>query len=87
MGFVRKGSVPSLVAGVSVGALYALAGWRMQAGKPYSNEMALLASCVLAGASGPKAMRTGAPVSVGLSVLALAGLWVYGNAWRRGVIS
>ncbi|KAI9828626.1 MAG: hypothetical protein M1832_001729 [Thelocarpon impressellum] len=81
-GFARTGSLPSLIAGCTVGLLYALGGYRMQAAQPYGVEMALLASAVLAGSSVPRALRSGKPVPVGLSVLAVGGLVLFGGAWR-----
>nr|POE48345.1 tmem14 protein like [Quercus suber] len=74
-GYVRAGSVPSLVAGCSVGALYALGGYRMQNRQTYGVELALLASVVLAGSSIPRALKSRKPLPTGLSVLALLGLY------------
>lgn len=64
-----------------MGALYALGGYRMMNGLAYGVELALLASLLLAGSSIPRAMRSGKPLPVGLSVLACAGLWQFGMAW------
>ncbi|KAI6900384.1 hypothetical protein KC348_g16862, partial [Hortaea werneckii] len=46
-GYLRAGSIPSLAAGCSVGALYALGGYRLQNRASYGVEAALLASVVL----------------------------------------
>jgi len=81
-GYVRTGSVPSIVAGVTVGALYGLGGLRIQNKQPYGIELALLASLVLAGSSIPRALRSKKPLPTALSVLAIYGLITYGNAWR-----
>ncbi|KAI5205611.1 hypothetical protein E4T42_00364 [Aureobasidium subglaciale] len=81
MGYVKSGSVPSIAAGVSVGALYALGGYRMSNAQPYGVELALLASLVLAGSSIPRAMRSGKPLPIGLSLLAVYGLYSFGSAW------
>ena len=59
MGYVRQGSVPSIVAGISVGALYIYGGMRIRARQPYGVETALLASIVLAGSSWPRAIKVG----------------------------
>ncbi|KAK5166352.1 hypothetical protein LTR04_000714 [Oleoguttula sp. CCFEE 6159] len=85
MGYVRTGSVPSVAAGCTVGALYALGGYRISARQPYGVELALLASVVLAGSSIPRAMRSGKPLPIGLSLLAMYGLFNFGMAWRNGV--
>lgn len=85
MGYVRTGSVPSIAAGVSVGALYALGGYRIQNRQPYGVELALLASVVLAGSSIPRAIKSGKPLPIGLSLLAAYGLFNFGVAWQNRV--
>ncbi|KAJ4372331.1 hypothetical protein N0V83_004105 [Neocucurbitaria cava] len=82
-GYVRTGSVPSVAAGVSVGVLYILGGLRIQQRTTYGVELALLASIVLAGSSIPRAIKTGKPLPIGLSVLATFGLWTFGNAFSN----
>jgi len=81
-GYVRTGSVPSVAAGCTVGFLYALGGMRIQQKQSYGIELALLASIILAGSSIPRAIRTGKPLPAGLSVVALYGLYTFGNAYR-----
>jgi len=83
-GYVRTGSVPSIAAGLTVGVLYGLGGYRIQKRQPYGVELAVLASIILAGSSIPRAIRTGKPLPAGLSVLAVTGLLVYGKAWLDG---
>lgn len=85
LGYVRTGSVPSIAAGVTVGALYLLGGYRIQNKQSYGVELALLASFVLAGSSIPRALRSQKPLPAGLSVLALYGLYTYANAYRSRV--
>jgi uncharacterized membrane protein (UPF0136 family) len=80
IGYVKAGSKASLIAGGTIGFLYALGAYRIQNRLSYGAEIALLASLVLAGNSIPKALRSGKPVSVGLSVLAVVGLWKFGGA-------
>ncbi|KAK3671229.1 hypothetical protein LTR78_008864 [Recurvomyces mirabilis] len=80
-GYIRAGSVPSMVAGCSVGLLYALGGYRIQQRATYGVELALLASVVLAGSSIPRAIKTQKPLPIGLSTLAVAGLWQFGVAF------
>lgn len=84
-GYVRTGSVPSVAAGITVGALYGLGGFRIQKRQPYGVELALLASIVLAGSSVPRAIRSGKPLPIGLSAVAAYGLYVYGMAWKNAV--
>jgi uncharacterized membrane protein (UPF0136 family) len=83
-GFVRTGSVPSIAAGVTVGALYGLGGLRIRNRAPYGVELALLASVVLAGSSVPRAIRSGKPLPIGLSLLAAFGLYSFGMAYKNG---
>jgi len=81
-GYVRAGSIPSLAAGCTVGLLYILGGLRIQNKQPYGVELALLASIVLAGSSIPRAIKSQKPLPMGLSVLALFGLYTFGTAYR-----
>ncbi|KAJ4515588.1 hypothetical protein HRR83_004719 [Exophiala dermatitidis] len=80
-GYVRTGSVPSIAAGLTVGALYGLGGYRIANRQSWGVELALLASVILAGSSIPRAIKTGKPLPAGLSVLAATGLFVYGRAF------
>ncbi|PQE25276.1 hypothetical protein CJF32_00008584 [Rutstroemia sp. NJR-2017a WRK4] len=82
MGYVRTGSIPSIAAGLTVGSLYLLGGYRAQNRQPYGIELALLASVVLAGSSIPRAIKTQKPLPAGLSLLALYGLYTFGTAFR-----
>ncbi|KAK1981436.1 transmembrane protein 14C [Colletotrichum cereale] len=83
IGYARTRSVPSIVAGISVGLLYGLGGYRIQNSEPYGVELSLLASAVLGGSSIPRALRLRKPVPILLSVLSLFGLYTYGNEFRR----
>jgi len=82
IGFVRTSSVPSIVAGLSVGALYGLGGTRIRNRAPYGVELALLASVILAGSSMPRAIRTQKAVPVLLSLVSAYGLYNFGLAWQ-----
>ncbi|KAJ5691045.1 hypothetical protein N7493_000360 [Penicillium malachiteum] len=83
IGYARTGSIPSIAAGLSVGAIYALAFARLRSGESYGEELGLLASTVLGGSSIPRAIKTGGKaVPVGLSVLATYGIVVFGLAWK-----
>ncbi|KAI5866965.1 TMEM14-domain-containing protein [Durotheca rogersii] len=83
IGYVRTGSVPSIAAGLTVGVLYGLGGYRLQSRQPYGIEFALLASVVLGGASIPRALRSGKPVPTILSLVSIFGLITFGNAFRK----
>jgi len=80
-GFIKTGSVPSIVAGLTVGTLYLFGGYRLQTRQTYGVELALLASVILAGSSIPRAIKGQKPLPIGLSVLALYGLYTYGTAY------
>ncbi|KAL1994529.1 hypothetical protein VTN49DRAFT_1999 [Thermomyces lanuginosus] len=82
IGYARTRSVPSIAAGLSVGALYLLSFLRLRDQQPYGEELGLLASTVLGGASVPRAIRLRKPVPIALSVLATYGLAVFGMAYR-----
>jgi len=82
-GYVKTGSIPSVVAGVTVGSLYIVGGYRIQNRLPYGVELALLASVILAGSSIPRAIKAQKPLPIGLSVLALFGLYTYGTTLLR----
>jgi len=78
IGYIKTGSVPSLVAGLFIGALYTYSSQRIRNNQPYGIELALLASTILGGSSLPRAIRTGKPLPQALSVLAATGLIYYG---------
>jgi uncharacterized membrane protein (UPF0136 family) len=63
---------------------YGLGGYRIRNRQPYGVHLALLASLVLAGSSVPRAIRSGKPLPIGLSVLALVGLYNFGVATVAG---
>ncbi|KAJ6781172.1 hypothetical protein PWT90_08326 [Aphanocladium album] len=81
MGYAKTRSVPSIVAGCSVGLLYALGGYRIQNRQPYGIELSLLASVVLGGSSIPRAIRLKKPVPILLSVLSTFGAITFGKAY------
>ncbi|KAK7744828.1 hypothetical protein SLS62_009990 [Diatrype stigma] len=83
IGFVKTGSIPSIAAGLTVGLLYSLGGYRIQGRQPWGVELALLASVVLGGSSIPRAIRLGKPVPTLLSVLSVFGLVTFGNEFRK----
>ncbi|KAL2212600.1 UPF0136 domain protein [Sarocladium strictum] len=83
MGYAKTRSVPSIVAGCTVGFLYALGGYRIQNRQPYGVELSLLASMILGGSSIPRAIRLQKPVPIMLSVLSTFGMLTFGSAWRN----
>jgi len=84
IGYARTGSIPSIAAGLSVGALYLLSFARLRANETFGEELGLLASAVLGGSSIPRVIKTGGkPVPLGLSVLATYGVIVFGLAFRE----
>ena len=84
IGYLRTGSIPSVAAGCTVGALYALGAYRISQKQPYGVELALLASVVLAGSSIPRAIKSQKTLPIGLSLLASFGMWTYASAMARG---
>ncbi|KAJ4008809.1 hypothetical protein NW766_008991 [Fusarium irregulare] len=85
MGYAKSGSIPSIVAGCTVGLLYALGGYRIQNEEPYGVELGLLASIILGGSAFPRALRLRKPVPILLSVISAFGLYTFGTAFRRKV--
>lgn len=80
IGYARTGSIPSIAAGLTIGALYLYSYLRLRAGQSYGEEIGLAASVVLGGSSVPRAVKTGGKgVPVGLSVLAGYGVVVFGG--------
>lgn len=85
-GYAKTRSLPSIIAGCSVGLLYALGGYRQQNSEPYGIELSLLASIVLGGSSIPRAIRLRKTVPTVLSVLATFGMVVFGKGWYDGSV-
>ncbi|EMR61697.1 hypothetical protein MGN70_009830 [Eutypa lata] len=83
VGFIKTGSIPSIAAGLTVGLLYGLGGYRISGRQSWGVELALLASLVLGGSSIPRAIRLGKPVPTVLSVISLFGMVTFGNAFRK----
>jgi len=83
MGYAKTRSLPSIIAGCSVGALYGIGGYRLQNRQPYGTELSLVASIILGGSSIPRAIKLRKPVPIALSVLASFGLYTFGDAVRK----
>lgn len=77
IGFAKTRSVPSIVAGVGVGALYAFGGYRIREGQNYGYEICAAASTLLLASSAPR-MRKG-PVPAGLTASSAIALAYYGK--------
>lgn len=58
MGYARKGSKPSLIAGATVGLVYATAGYLLKQNADWGLELALGASSVLLAAGVSRAIPT-----------------------------
>ncbi|SPN96983.1 related to UPF0136 membrane protein YJR085C [Cephalotrichum gorgonifer] len=84
IGYAKSGSIPSAVAGCTVGLIYGVGAHRIQNREPYGLELSILASLVLGGSSLPRAIRLRKPVPVMLSVLSTFGLAVFGSAFVKG---
>ncbi|KAG9122371.1 hypothetical protein FRC07_001294 [Ceratobasidium sp. 392] len=76
-GFARTRSIPSLVAGVGVGALYGYAGYQIRNGGQYGYEAALAASTLLFLSSVPRARK--GPVPLTLAITGAASAVYYGK--------
>ncbi|KAL2912496.1 hypothetical protein HK105_207985 [Polyrhizophydium stewartii] len=70
IGYIKGRSIPSLVAGVGFGLLYATAGYLIKENKNFGIELAAATSVALTAAMGPRAL-SGKPVPVTLTILGL----------------
>ncbi|KAM3584803.1 hypothetical protein VKS41_003605 [Umbelopsis sp. WA50703] len=89
-GYAKTRSAPSLIAGVGVASLYGGAAYLLKENKDYGAETAALASLILAGAMGPRAVKSGfrKPVPVALTIASVAVGAYYANKvleYRNGV--
>lgn len=71
MGYMRKGSVPSLVAGIVLGSTYAFLGYLLKNNADYGLEIALASSAVLLLAGVGRAIPTKFRKPLPLMLLAL----------------
>lgn len=74
MGFLRKKSTPSLVAGITFGALYGIAGYLLKNNADWGLELALGCSSTLLVAGFSRSSSTNFRKPVPLVLLALGGV-------------
>lgn len=74
MGYFRKGSVPSLVAGLGVSALYGVSGYLLNQNANYGLELALGTSSLLFAAGLSRSASTGFKKPIPLALVFLGGL-------------
>ncbi|CAO1620719.1 unnamed protein product [Sympodiomycopsis kandeliae] len=77
IGFLRTRSVPSLVAGLAVGAIYGISGERIASGKDYGRELAAANSLLLFASSAPRFAK--GPVPKALTALGAVAAAYYGK--------
>ncbi|KDN52601.1 hypothetical protein K437DRAFT_277489 [Tilletiaria anomala UBC 951] len=77
IGYSRTRSIPSLVAGITVGALYGFGGYRIKNGGDYGYDICAAASAVLLASSLPRARK--GPVPAVLTATSLAAGAYYGK--------
>lgn len=84
MGFVNKGSVPSIIAGSVAGILLLLAGWLMPSNSTAGLLIALVTSLLLAGRFTPLFIKSASLMPAGMmSILSLIGVVVAIVAWVK----
>lgn len=84
IGYVKAGSVPSIIGGSICGILLLLAAWLIPENRVAGLAMAFIVSLLLAGQFVPKFMRTGAVMPAGLmSILSVIGIVLAVVAWVK----
>lgn len=84
IGYVKAGSVPSIVAGAITGVLLLIAGSLLSQHRAAGLATAFVVSLLLAGQFIPKFFRTGKMMPAGLmSILSVIGLIVAIVAWMK----
>ncbi|KAF5355354.1 hypothetical protein D9758_006090 [Tetrapyrgos nigripes] len=80
IGFLKRRSVPSLAAGLGVGALYLWSAMEIRNGGPNGLEGALGASALLLLSSLPRVLK--GPVPALLTVASASSAFYYGNVYN-----
>ena len=84
IGYVKAGSLPSIIAGAITGVLLLVAGWIIPNHRTAGLVIALAVSVLLAAQFVPKLLRTGKMMPAGLiSVLSVIGIVVAIVAWLK----
>jgi len=84
IGYVKAGSLPSIIAGAVTGVLLIVAGWILPANRMVGIVTALIISLLLAAQFVPKFIRTGKAMPAGvMSILSVIGIAVAIIAWLK----
>jgi uncharacterized membrane protein (UPF0136 family) len=84
IGYVKAGSLPSIIAGAITGVLLLVAGWILPTNRTVALVTALIVSLLLAAQFIPKFFRTGKVMPAGLmSILSAIGIVVAIVAWLK----
>ena len=84
IGYVKAGSLPSIIAGAITGVLLLIAGWILPTNRAVGLLIALIVSLLLAAQFVPKLIRTGKMMPAGLmSILSVIGIVVAIVAWLK----
>jgi len=84
VGYVKAGSLPSIIAGSITGVLLLIAAWLLPERQVAGLATALVISLLLAAQFIPKFLRTGKPMPAGvMSVLSLIGIIVAIVTWVK----
>jgi len=84
IGYVKAGSLPSIIAGSITGVLLLIAGWFLPEHRAASLATALVISLLLAAQFVPKFIRTGKAMPAGMmSILSVIGIVVAVIVWIK----
>jgi len=84
IGYVKAGSLPSIIAGAITGVLLLAAGWILPTNRTTGLIIGLIVSVLLAAQFVPKFIRTKTPMPAGLmSILSIVGIVVTIVAWLK----
>ena len=84
IGYVKAGSVPSIIAGAITGVLLLIAAFLLPENRLWGLGLALITSLLLAGQFVPKFIRTGKVMPAGMmSILSVIGIVIGLVAWMR----